>query len=331
MSSTLTRRISRLLLTSTMAFSLPPIAPGAKAETVTFNADERASADSLIKQKRAIDEIFESIITHYGMEGFKEFQFGFKLEDLRKKYYTYAEKGMLPDGYKNPTGLLSRIEFQQLLIALCAAFKDGHFNMARTSSAIWTTGIKTSEINGHLIVTAFDPNIYNSANNSTPIMLGDEVVSIDDVPVEELAEKNKKYVQMATYATRYKRAIQSLLTYSERTFMPKEENQKVKIGFVTPGTTEVRYAYARWTKLGRGSESVEKKASYEQALSWIGDVHGFDAPITAKPTKKTASLNGVTDQEIQAYRYGDRSRVSYFRVGVTQLIESGLGQITDVG
>lgn len=295
-------------------------------------------AQEKLTQKRDIDQVFQRLITHYGMVDYKQFQFGFTLEEKRKEFYDLVDKGMLPDGYKNPNGVLSRIEAQQLIMALCASFKDGHFNCFRPSNAIWSTGVRGREIRGHLIVTELMPQIFNSMNNSTPLKVGDEIVSINGVPIEKLAEARKHNVQLATYPTRLRESMQSLLTFSESNFLPKQENEKVTIGFLSPGEMTPKTAYARWTKVGKGSNADQNNRSekeqeeiYQRLQAWV-DVDSKGSSIIMSNTQPKVKAKPVSQTEIRDYRYGNRGRVSYFRVGITSLIQkAGRGQITDVG
>jgi len=206
--------------------------------TPTF-ADRLASSDvNKIKalQKRSIDTLLDEINFHYPTAQFKEKLFGITIEGLRTKYKKLIQNAQLPEealglSSKATRPVLSKLEFQQVLIAMAAEFHDGHLNISRLSNDFWTLGLKAAAIGNGLYVSGYEEGIFDKDATSMAVNIGDEIVSLNGVSVQELAKINLLYVQTGSQQTALGVALESTVNARGWNSMPKTVGASVNVIF----------------------------------------------------------------------------------------------------
>jgi C-terminal processing protease CtpA/Prc len=184
----------------------------------------------------ALDVAITELSTHYGMRKFKDEHFGKTLDSMRAKYSRLIENA---ETLEESAGLSPKIrrevlppeEAIQLLIGLAAEFKDGHFNIARAGYPANSLGIFTAGIDGHLYVTGTQPDLFVADGVEKKLKVGDEVLEVNGVPVSKLAHANLFYIQRATYADRYRTALEFILQPSPRYLRPIQSGSQVRVKF----------------------------------------------------------------------------------------------------
>ncbi|MCB0421804.1 MAG: hypothetical protein KDD61_12465 [Bdellovibrionales bacterium] len=176
-----------------------------------------AALNTKSQQYAALEAVLAELEVHYGMERFKEREFAITINGLRKKYRRLIRTATTLEedaGFeaKKERKILSPRQMQLLLVGLAAELRDGHTNISTKSVNIATLGIHSAAIDGKLYVTGFSENLYSGQAVVTEVKVGDEIVSINGVPVQELAKRNLLYVQDGTYAAREQAALEMTIT-----------------------------------------------------------------------------------------------------------------------
>ncbi len=270
-------------------------------------------------QKIAFQAAMAEMKTHYGMAKFKEENFGIKYSDLEAKYLRLIDTATTLEedaGFraKEQRTILPPEEFRQLMVGFAAEFKDGHTNIVRQSQKAWTVGIRTAAIGERLFVVGYNPQVVNPADVSPRFQVGDEIVEVDGRPVSDLARENALYMPMATQASKTMRALESILTVSNRYFRAKEKGAPVTVKF-------------------RRSEPGEAPQDFTGRFHWTATEDFMELGSVARylmPERDPRELKARKLVE-RPYTYGESgTKRSYFREGLERV---GLprGAITDLG
>ena len=272
-----------------------------------------APLDSIADQVTAMKTILAELKVNYGMIKYKEKTLGITYEGLEKKYEalitsatTLEEKEHLRAPQKRT--VLSREEFEQLMIGLASDLHDGHTNVTRKSLDYWTVGIHTAEVEGKLYVTGFEPKLFVPGSSLHPIAVGDEIIEVDGRPVAELARENSIYAPSATYRTRYQFGLESILNVSGKFMRSKRAGEVVRVKFRTP------------------SSPNGAAAEFEGRYNWINlkDKQKLERAIVDLHPKSINQQNA----EPSDYSYGERGTPSYFLEGLKALPP---GKLVDIG
>lgn len=189
------------------------------------------------RQHAALEAVLMELETHYGMSKFKEELLGVSIDEIRHKYHSLIDEAQtIPEalGLEEPQSreILDREEFEQLLITLAAEFWDGHFNILRSATSnYWTVGIFAAEIEGRLYVTGFDDEFFRKEAANPDPKVGDEVIEINGVDVQTLAQRLEPSMSLATYNSRFSSALGALLNRSHRWFSSVKEGDEVRVKF----------------------------------------------------------------------------------------------------
>lgn len=175
------RKILALLIVSLIGFIHP----------VVYAINDKAS------QTRAMDSLLLELETHYGLESYKKDSFNVTFSNLREKYTRLIDQARTLEEEKNlepitERDLLSREEFQQLMIGMIAELRDGHVTSARQTSQSSTLGLTLMSFDGRLYVQSVVPQM-NLNQFSETVKPGDEIIEIDGVSPQLLAKKKIFY------------------------------------------------------------------------------------------------------------------------------------------
>ncbi len=194
-------------------------------------------AGSVEKQLLGLEVILAELETHYGMSQFKEEYFGTTIEKVRQKYSSLIKEkmtlqeslGLVP---KVTRSELSDEDFEQLLIGVAAEFRDGHYNILRsTTFNYWTVGIYAAEVEGKYLVTGFNSQFYIKGAALPEPEENDEIVAINGESVEDLAQRIEPGVSLATYNSKLNYAYRFLLNRPHRWVTGVNAGDEVRIKF----------------------------------------------------------------------------------------------------
>jgi C-terminal processing protease CtpA/Prc len=269
------------------------------------------AAETKEKQVQALNAILGELEHHYGMINYKQEEFGITYEMLRQKYtalimtaQTRPEgEGVVPAVERE---VLSREEFQQLMIALVGEFRDGHTNLSRASRRIFTLGFHPAALDGRLIVAGFDEVHRQKGSSEAEVQVGDEIVAVDGRPVADIARENMMYSMEATYDNRYAFGLKTAVKVPHAILPGKVKGAPVEVTFrrEDPSSPE-----GYWTFKGR--------------FHWVDHEDFSDFLDFLRP------LDGFYKKGRGRYYYGAYGTHSHFREGLDKILRPG--QLIDVG
>jgi C-terminal processing protease CtpA/Prc len=115
----------------------------------------------------------------------------------------------------------SNLDFLDRMHALVAQFKDTHFSIQeKIAKPLIYTGVRLVRIQGKIIVGSLENKFLGMAGklsgaDFSNIKIGDEVISIDGIPVEDKINEMKKYVSASSDEFADSQAIRMLTIRSE--------------------------------------------------------------------------------------------------------------------
>lgn len=193
-------RLQTLLLAILFAFSAHAFALKTKKE-----------------QLQAMETILAEFRTQYGMIDFKQKTFGVTYDKLREKYGRLIRNAETLEEYsgfeQKPADrkILSPNEFRQLMVGLAAEFRDGHISLFRIGTDLATLGLIGAPIGERLFVTAVRKELIVSGASTFEIKPGDEIISVNGVPVMDLALRNLLYSAGGTFDDRWETALTTVI------------------------------------------------------------------------------------------------------------------------
>lgn len=205
--------------------------------------------DTKAKQLAAMESILSEIESHYGLIEQKERDFGVTIPGLRAKYSRLIKEaktleehyGYVPAAARE---ILPPNEFRQLMIGMNSEWRDGHTNLNRLSNDSWTVGLNTAMIDGRLYITAINPDLFQRNTGVNEARPGDEVIAVNGVPVEKIAQQRMMYSHYATYDSRLMDTMESILTPRGGGDRPVKEGDEVRVTLLRGG--EQFDVYLNW-------------------------------------------------------------------------------------
>lgn len=275
-----------------------------------------AEVDTIEQQLNALETVLSELETHYGMIKYKEEALGVTCAELREKYRNLIQTATTLEEYlgwrpQQNRAVLPRAEFEQLMIGLASELQDGHTNILRPSQRYWTLGLRAAEIQGQLVITGVIDPAYLAGHSEGELRIGDIITHLDGVPVQELAKENMLYVQLATYASRFSRALEATVNCSHRFFRAKNPGQRVQLTLFRPSTQKM----------------------VQSRLSWVDvqDVRTVKRFLAAPTEPAGAGFEGNSEKNSKEFVYGlPDSKISHFRQGL-EALGFPIGTLTDIG
>lgn len=127
----------------------------------------------------------------------------------------------------------SNMEFLDRMQALVSSFQDTHFSIQeKISRPFMYTGLRLYRVQGRIIVGSMDKKFMGlasklSSNDLSGIQIGDEVVAVDGIPVENKINELKKYVLGSSDGWSDSQAVRALTI---RNFKYEDKNY-IKLAF----------------------------------------------------------------------------------------------------
>jgi C-terminal processing protease CtpA/Prc len=289
-----------------------------------------AWVDSKEGQHQELNAVLMELETHYGMIKFKERLYGITYDGLRAKYADLIDRALLPEeaaGLRQPPArqVLSPDEFRQLIVAVAAEFRDGHLNILRQTSAMWTLGIRTAAIDGRLFVTGFMPEFFVQGQSPTPLRIGDEIIALDGKPVQQIADELMPYMQLATHSTREAAALESVVNRSHRRLLPMQTGAAARVTFARAGLPGVAPRTFTGVYHWLNTDDLREITAYMPPRARSESTGG--SVTNRQPHGASTATMQPADE---AYTFGTRGTESYFSAGLARL---GLptGSEVDIG
>ena len=231
----------------------------------------------------------------------------------------------------------SNMEFLDRMQALVSSFQDTHFSIQETIGRPYQyTGIRLFRVQGKIIVGSLEKKLLGLAsklsngNDVSGIQIGQEVVSIDGVPVEDKINELKKYVMGSSDEWNDNQAIRSLTI---RNFKYDNKNY-IKVGFAdgsliklplfinnAPGSTNRPDVMTYMNRIGIASDATNIGLNFDKATkTWSDSSFSFSGYNTRTLHLNLKGLTEYTDND-----GGIALRTGYFinkgkTYGVMQLL-----------
>ena len=270
-------------------------------------------------QLTELNQILLELETHYGMWAFKEETLGITPELLREKYTRLIENAQTLEeaaaGSAPQREVLPVEEFEQLMIALINELRDGHANITRAVADKLTIGVQAAAIDGRLFVTGFQKKFYVESTTH-PLRVGDEIIAIDGVPVQQVAEGLMPYVWGATHVSTFHNALEAVLNRHHMFQRKLPEGQHVRVRFRRPGTPT--------------AATRANPANKVEDLEFEGDYRWVNVDSYSELRALFPDLAPREKRKPGPYVFGGRGTDSYFWEGMKR---QGLsrGSVIDVG
>lgn len=135
----------------------------------------------------------------------------------------------------------SNMEFLDRMVVTVAKFKDTHFGIyERISRPFLYTGVRLFRIDGKVVVGSLENKFLAMASklsgaDLSTIKIGDEVISIDGVPVEEKVNELKPYISGSTDEFIDTQAVRSLMLRNVK----YEKKNYMRVVFKNAGTMKL--------------------------------------------------------------------------------------------
>ncbi len=202
----------------------------------------------------------------------------------------------------------SNMEFLDRMYALVTKFQDTHFSLQeKISRPFMYNGIRLYRVQGKIIVGSMENKFLAMASklsgaDFSSIKMGDEVISIDGVPVEDKIRELKNYISASSEEFRDSQAVRSLtlrnFKYEEKNFLKIEFKNagvlKMPI-FVnsTAGATPRLDAITFFNKYQIPSDTLAIGMTFDKSINkWTDSALNFEG---YSPRKLHLNLKGLME------------------------------------
>jgi C-terminal processing protease CtpA/Prc len=202
----------------------------------------------------------------------------------------------------------SNMEFLDRMQLLVAKFQDSHFSIQeRISRPMVYNGLRLRRVQGMVVIGGMDKRFFGmvqklSGSDLSAIKIGDQVISIDGVNVEDKINELKKYISGSSDEFRESQAIRSLTL--RNLFYPTKNYMTIE--FKSAGTFKLPYfqntvagetprldANQYLQSLGIPSDSMAIGMTFNTATrQWVDSGMQFDG---YSPWKLHANLKGLVE------------------------------------
>ena len=251
-----------------------------------------------------LNSFLKSVELEYALLPLKKERIGLDYEALKKSAIetelNIKDIILMQADQKNPEALerisflqaKSNMEFLDRMAALVAKFQDTHFSLQeKISRPFMYNGIRLFRIQGKIIIGSLETKFLGMASklsgaDFSNLKIGDEVLSIDGIPVEEKIRELKNYISASSDEFRDSQAVRSLtirnFKYEEKNFIKIEFKNagilKMPV-FVnsTAGSTPRLDAITYFNKLQIPSDSLAIGMVFDKSTNkWVDSALNFE-------------------------------------------------------
>ncbi len=251
-----------------------------------------------------LNDFLRSVELEYALLPLKKERIALDFEALKKAAMevesNIADLVVAPSDQKNSDVLekmsflqaKSNMEFLDRMYALVSQFQDTHFSLQeKISRPFLYNGVRLFRIQGKIIVGSLENKFLAMTSKVTgtdfsSIKIGDEVISIDGVPVEDKIRELKNYISASSDEFKDSQAVRSLTL---RNFKYEEKNF-VKIEFKnagllkmplfankTAGATPRLDAITFFNKFQIPSDTLSIGMSFDKTINkWVDSALSFE-------------------------------------------------------
>lgn len=227
---------------------------------VVSSAHAQTPHQLTLAEKRAdFDQLINQIKSEYGPRDFKKEHLGIHIDELARKYWEEM-KATTTNG-----------EFYTLVVKFVAEFRDGHFRAFIPSSFVAYLPFSVNLVENRVLIAGVNRDVL--PESEFPFSRGDEVVSMDGRPVDEIISELMAYVSKGNEKAR--RGIAAyFLRFRPGTKMP-----------VPSGAVALEFRSLD----GNRHETIE--------LEWLHDGEPFDEHLERSLVDPLASVKKSIDDE----------------------------------
>ncbi len=210
-----------------------------------------ASGLTLEQKMSDFNQLNSAIESNYGPYFYKPQAIGLDYEELKKHY---ANEIALTKSNK---------DFYYLLVRYVAEYKDGHFGIRQPSNETYEIPITTDLVEGKVLIDTIDRAKLSEAD--FPFAKGDEIISINSEPIENLVNELAKYM-VSGFDLTIKRKASWLVFYRPTRIVPAPMDDLVVS--VRRGTSNIieNSKPLKWKKSGQSiSEDFSTQTSFSKS------------------------------------------------------------------
>jgi C-terminal processing protease CtpA/Prc len=242
---------------------------GIANRNVSIPTDSLGTVESQLLRFR---EIAATRHRRYAGAGNTQAFLGNSVDSLVKKYEQLIRDAMTLEelnGFyprSNSRTVLSRPQFEQLMIGFSAEDSDGHSNIVRTNQDFYTLGLKVArDYWGRLVVTGFDEGAHVSSASGIKIQVGDIITHVNGTPLSDYAKRFYMYAQTGTAESAVDFGYESSVRRRGAFFMRPNMNQKMNLRFERRGTSGERVTVKNWNADFQWTSAVDLHFMLEYA------------------------------------------------------------------
>lgn len=216
------------------------------------------------------------------------------------------------------------LEFFEIEAEYVASLQDSHSGFFMTSSFQASLGITVDIYEGKVLIDSINRAVLPQARY--PFSIGDEVVSVDEVPVEDLIAKFSKWRAYGNPIATRRNAAAKITVRSQSTF-PRavEVGENAIVAVRGADGNETRYTIP-WNKSGVPLRTVgpvptprtskRPLAAAATALETLQDTHNYRLPEEDPLGQPVGWGTDTTDDVARKFILGQGSRAPIFSLGL---------------
>lgn len=242
------------------------------------------------------NQLVSTIRSKYGPLEYKKETQHIDLNDLYKKYESEIEAGK------------TNGDFYYSILRFVAEFHDGHFSASVPSDYAKTLGIRTDLVQGKVLVESVDRGLHSEKD--FPFEKGDEILKVDDQPVEEVVATIQKQRGSGFIQSEKRRATMGLFVRSAAV-VPVPTSKTVSILAKHRKTGESEKVTLSW---------IEKGTPLDEAIS-TQQARVLDFSATSASSRETFSnykTLSIKDQLVEELG-AERLESTYWCSGNTRI------------
>jgi hypothetical protein len=215
---------------------------------------QSAFARELSPSQKASDfnELVGYIQSGYGPLEYKKAEFGIDVETLRDRYMPIMRNSG------------SNAEFYYAMVRFVAEFNDSHFGVNLPTDLQTYLGFTTDLVQGQLVVDEVDRTLLTL--EKFPFQKGDEVVSLNGVPVASILDELQAYMGQG-FAKSARRRAAFQVTNRRASKVPAQKGQVV-VEFRRGNSSVTEKVELTWLKKGTWLDEFSEKSVAKSAMNY---------------------------------------------------------------
>lgn len=220
-----------------------------------------ANARELTYQEKMqdLDQLIGHIRSGYGPLEFKK-QFGIDVNDLRRKYAFRIAQSK------------TNGEFYYLVVQFVSEFEDSHFSARVPTSHFARLGFYTDLVDGKVVIEDVDRQMLPESD--FPFERGDELVSMDGRPIEDVLSELSTYVGQGYKLTSLRKAA-GLISTRFGSVVPVPTG-KTTVTFRQFKSRALKTLELEWQLIGQPLDEFDGRHIGRSQKNWLDDLLAVD-------------------------------------------------------